>query len=169
MGREKFQYGGYVVSYDKETNQLVSIRPTKPIKAIKKKQTEIILSKRDEFKERGAAVVIPEYAPNWANLIDNSLANLDDVWYHGVIIEATLQCMERLSQGLPVEEAYEPIDMQSRDIFYFEMDLTGWQNYYASDLIGGYHERGQEFNDYRNAFVKKPTTKAKSLINKENN
>ena len=63
--------------------------------------------------------------------------------------------MEKLSLGLPVEEVYVPIDVKNFDIpcVHFSMDLSGWQNYSVASVVGTYHERGQEFCDYRNDFV----------------
>lgn len=71
-----------------------------------------------------------------------STSNLFNFSFHINIswanIEAVLQCMKKLSQGLPVEEAYMPIDIQNPDVpcIHFDMELSGWQNYSVASIIG---------------------------------
>ncbi|HIR48752.1 MAG TPA: hypothetical protein IAB35_02105 [Candidatus Faecimonas gallistercoris] len=132
----------------------------------KKYITEEILAKKDEFKQRGCKVVKENFIDNWEILVDNSLADLDQVWYNGASIEATLQCMEKLSQGFPIEEAYIPIDIQNPDVpcVHFGMELSGWQNHSITSVVGTYHERGQEFCDYRNSFVNNQTNSKRRYL-----
>ena len=49
--------------------------------------------------------------------------------------------MKKLSQALPVEEAYMPIDIQNPDVpcIHFDMELSGWQNYSVASIIGTQH------------------------------
>lgn len=159
MAINQTNIGGHVVTYDDETNAMLSFDPTDDYKVIKEKATAEILAKKEEFKQRGAAVVKQQFTDNWGTLVDNSLANLEQVWYNGASIEATLQCMEKLSQGLSVEEAYTPIDVQNLDVpcVHFGMELSGWQNQSVASVVGSYHERGQEFFDYRNNYVNNRT------------
>ena len=155
MSVKQTNIGSHVITYDDETSELLSMDPTDDYKKKKEKATAEILGKKDEFKQRGAKVVKENLADNWKNLVDNSLKDLGQVWYNGASIEAALQCMERLSQGLPVEEAYAPIDVQNPDVpcVHLGMELSGWQNHSVTSVVGSYHERGQEFCDYRNDFV----------------
>ena len=155
MSVKQTNIGSHVITYDDETSELLSMDPTDDYKKKKEKATAEILGKKDEFKQRGAKVVKENLADNWKNLVDNSLKDLAQVWYNGASIEAALQCMERLSQGLPVEEAYAPIDVQNPDVpcVHLGMELSGWQNHSVTSVVGSYHERGQEFCDYRNDFV----------------
>lgn len=152
--------GGHVVTYDDETNVMLSYEITDEYKQKKEEATLEILSKKDEFKQRGSAVVKKEFIDNWNTLIDNSLSDLDQVWYNGVSIEASLECMEKLSQGADIEEAYKPIDIENPDspCIYFDMHLSGWQNNSVTSIVSSYHERGEEFSDYRNNFVTNKTT-----------
>lgn len=163
MSIKQRNIGSHVVTYDDETNALLSFDATDDYKKAKEKATLEILAKKDEFKQRGSVVVKKEFIDNWGNLVDNSLADLEQVWYNGASIEAALQCMEKLSQGVAVEEAYKPIDVQNPDLpcVHFGMELSGWQNNSITSVVGSYHERGQEFCDYRNNFVNNPPTAKK--------
>ena len=155
--------GSHVVTYDDETNALLSFKANDDYKKRKEEATLEILAKKDEFKQRGSVVVKKEFIDNWANLVDNSLSNLEQVWYNGASIEAALQCMEKLSQGVAIDEAYKPIDIQNPDLpcVHFGMELSGWQNNSITSVVGSYHERGQEFCNYRNDFVNNPPTAKK--------
>lgn len=151
--------GGSIITYDDETNTMLSFEQTDDYKMRKAKATVEILAKKEEFKQRGVAVVKQQFTDNWKTLVDNSLDDFDYVWYNGASIEAALQCMEKLSQGLSVEEAYAPIDIQNSDIpcVHFGMELSEWQNNSITSVVGTYHERGQEFCDYRNNYVNNQT------------
>jgi len=155
MAIKKNNIGSHIVTYDDETNTMLSFDPTDNYKSKKEKATATILTKKEEFKQRGTSVVKQQFTDNWGNLVDNSLANLEQVWYNGASIEAALQCMEKLSQGLSVEEAYAPIDVQNPDVpcVHFGMELSGWQNHSVASVVGSYHERGQEFCKYRDNYV----------------
>ena len=156
----------HVITYDDETNALLSFEANDDYKKRKKEATSEILAKKDEFKQRGAVVVKKELIDKWANLVDNSLSNLGQVWYNGASIEAALQCMEKLSQGVTVDEAYKPIDIQNPDVpcVHFGMELSGWQNGSITSIVGFYHERGQEFYNYRNEFVNNPPVVKKKIL-----
>lgn len=160
MAIKQTNIGSHIVTYDDETNTMLSLDPTDDYKTKKEKVTAEILAKNEEFKQRGVSVVKKQFADNWETLVDNSLADLEQVWHNGASIEATLQCMEKLSQGLSVEEAYTPIDVQNPDVLcvHFGMELSGWQNHSITSVVGNYHERGQEFCDYRNHYVNNHTS-----------
>lgn len=147
--------GSYVITYDDENGILLSFEATEGYIKRKKEVTLMILSKKDEFKQRGSSVVKKEFINNWINLVDNSLSDLEQVWYNGASIEAALQCMEKLSQGVSIDEAYKPIDIQNPDLpcIHLGMELSGLQNNSITSIVGSYHERGQEFCNYRNNFV----------------
>ncbi len=160
MAIKQTNIGSHIVTYDDKTNTILSFEPTDDYKARKEKATAEILTKKEEFKQRGASIVKQQFTDNWGTLVDNSLADLEQVWYNGASIEAALQCMEKLSQGLSVEEAYTPIDVQNPDVpcVHFGMELSGWQNHSIASVVGTYHERGQEFCDYRNNYVNNCTS-----------
>ena len=142
-----------VIIYDNKTGSLISIDRMEESKKRKTRMTFGVLNKKDEFKERGHKVIIPNYVTCWNELVDNYLNEENTAWYYGVIIEASLQCMEKLSIGLPVEDVYDLIDVQNKDCVFFEMILSEWQNYYITSIVGSYHTRGEEFCNYRNNFV----------------
>ncbi len=149
---------------DSETNKVVDRFPhpilytTDQVKRELAMVDEFVLSNRDNYKQRGLAVVKNGTAEVWSKLVDNSLNDKDRIHYNGAIIEAALQCMEKLSAGESVEEAYKPIDVQDENnpVEYFGIELTGIQNYSVTTIIGQYHERGCEFVKYRNKFVNNP-------------
>lgn len=155
MAIEQMQIGNLIITSESQTNKVLSVDTTDEYKKIKRKATLKILSKREEFKKRGSVVVKREWVEAWKKLIDNALVDPEQTWYNGVYIEAALECMERLSQGQSVEEAYKAIDIQDPNspCVYSGMKLSGWQNYYATSIVGSYHIRGKEFCDYRNQFV----------------
>ncbi|MBQ9318339.1 MAG: hypothetical protein IJR82_01745 [Bacilli bacterium] len=147
------EIGNIIYYFDEETGTLLHMRPTDSYCKIKKEQTEIILSKRDEFKQRGAKVVRKDLINNWISLVDQSLDESYYVWYNGVGIEAVLQCMEILSkEDGSIEDAYNLIDIQNynHSCVFFNMELSSMQCYGITSVIGTYHERGQEFCDFRN-------------------
>ena len=166
MAIKQRNIGSHVITYDDETNALLSFEANDDYKKEKKEATLEILAKKDEFKQRGAVVVKKEFIDKWANLVDNSLSNLERVWYNGASIEAALQCMEKLSQDVAVDEAYKPIDIQNPDLpcVHFGMELSGWQNSSVTSIVGFYHERGQEFCNYRNEFVNNPPVVKKKIL-----
>lgn len=132
--------------------------------------TQKILMLKEEFKKRGACVIKEETLKDWNKFVDKSIrqSKLDDVWYNGVIIEATLRCMEKLSQGVSIHEVYELINIQNpnKNCIYFGMKLSGWQNYSVTERVGYYHECGLEFCDYRNKYVKNPVKYKKKQLEK---
>jgi len=132
--------------------------------------TQKILNLKEQFKKRGACVVKKETIKDWNKFIDKTIiqSKLEDVWYNGVIVEATLQCMEKLSQGVSIAEVYELINIQNpnKDCLYFEMKLSGWQNYSVTERVGYYHELGLEFCKYRNQYVKNPIRYEKKQLEK---
>lgn len=153
--------GSHVAIYDITTNKLLSFESIDDYNKRKDIATKLVLSHRDEFKQRGFKVIKTRYTSLWDQLVDNALANHDTAWYNGVSLEAALICMERLSSGASVEDSYQAIDVQSSDspCIYLGMELSGWQNHSVSEVVGSYHERGQEFCNYRNNFVKEKVYK----------
>ena len=158
MANEKKTIGGYNFILNNSNNTVVDIVPTDQVKRELAEVDKFVLSNKDNYKQRGLAVVKNGTAEVWDRLVDNSLADKDKIHYNGAIIEAALQCMEKLSAGEPVEEAYKPIDVQDEDnpVDYFGIELTGTQNYSVTTIVGQYHKRGCEFVDYRNEFVNNP-------------
>lgn len=149
--------GRGIVTYDDETNELLDVNTTDDYKKRKEEATKDMLSKKDEFKQRGSLVVKSKLQENWTEFVDKLLSesDLDRVWYNGVNIEAALACMEKLSQGLPIEEAYKPINVfdTKKPCVYSGMELSNWQNNFITSVVDFYHERGIEFCDYRNFTV----------------
>ena len=165
MAIEQMQIGNLIITSDSQTNMVLSVNTTTEYKERKKKATTEILSKREEFKKRGSVVVKREWIEAWKNMVERSLNDPEQTWYNGVCIEAPLQCMEKLSQGQSVEEVYKAIDIQDPNspCTYFGMELSGWQNYNATSIVGSYHIRGKEFCDYRNQIVNQDKPKVKTL------
>ncbi len=155
MAIVKKSINGQIVTYDTETDSILSFASSEDYMKEKEKATTEILAKRDEFKQRGIAVVKQEFIDNWEKLVDNSLAKPEQVWYNGASIEAALQCMEKLSQGLPVEEAYEPLNVYNPDAtcVHFGLELSHSQINSVTSVVESYHVRGQEFCDYRNMIL----------------
>lgn len=168
MSIKQYNSGNHIITYDNETHSVLSMEPTDDYKKRKENAIAEILAKKDDFKQRGVNVVKDKFVDDWKILVNRALEDQNQVWYNGAIIEASLQCMERLSQGLPVEEAYIPIDVQNPDVpcVHLDMELSGWQNYSVTNVVSVYHERGTEFCNYRNSFVKnqeKTKQKTKNL------
>lgn len=97
-------------------------------------------------------------AEKWNSEIKKLFLFKESVWYNGVILEAALECMEKLSSGATLEETYKIIDIQNmtKPCKLLGMKLTGYQNYLVAELVGKYHKRGKEFCEYRSDFIKKP-------------
>ncbi len=150
MAIKQIKISGHIVTYDDERNDLLDFDMDDENKITKAKATIEILSKKEEFKQRGTKVVKPEFIDSWKTLVDSALTIMENVWYNGVILEVSLQCMEKLSEGLSVQEVYALLDVPS---VQFNMELSGWQNYSAINIVTTYHERGQEFCNYRNKYV----------------
>lgn len=155
MSIEQMQIGNLIITSESKTNAVLSVDTTDEYKKRKQEATLEILSKREDFKKRGSAVIKREWIEAWKNLVDCYLRDPEQTWYNGVILEAALECMERLSQSCSVENAYKAIDIQNPNspCVYFNMELSSWQNYDATRIVGSYHIRGKEFCDYRNQFV----------------
>lgn len=155
MSIEQNQIGNLIITSESKTNVVLSVDTTDEYKKRKQEATLEILSKREDFKKRGSAIIKREWIEAWKNFVDNSLRDPEQTWYNGVILEAALECMERLSQGCSVEDAYKAIDIQDSNspCVYFNMELSRWQNCDATRIVGSYHIRGKEFLDYRNQFV----------------
>lgn len=146
-----------IVTYDADNDCIVSVERTEESKKAKAEATKLMLQRKEEFKLTGAVVVNYSKIPNWNKFINFALSNKDMVYYNGVIIEAALECMKALEQNLCVEEVYKLIDVQNIENppIYSGMELSGWQNLYITNIVGSFSERGNEFVDYRNNFVKK--------------
>ena len=156
MAKEVVEYDGYNILLDDSTGTF-ALSPTKRYLEAKKKAAKQVLANREQFKQRGRAVVIGEYTAIWERLVDNSLKDEEKIHYNGAIIEAALECMEKLSAGEPVEEAYTTLDVQTDDpADYFGFCLTGAQNLSATIIVSQYHERGEELAKYRDKYVLDP-------------
>ncbi len=125
--------------------------------SLKEKYTKEVLSKKKEYKELGKNLIKNELMEKWNSEVNKLFRTKDSLWYNGVILEATLMCMEKLSSKKSVEEAYKIINIQNFEMppVILGMKLTGYQNYLVTELVATFHKRGQEFSSYRNAFVKK--------------
>lgn len=119
-----------------------------------KKKLEIIkkmVSKKDEFKERGKQVVRKEDSYLWESLVDKIYEDIDQLWYMGICLEAATSCMEMLSQESSIDKAYEliSVDSNQHSKLFFGMSLTRIQSKTVAFMVSSYHERGKEFADYR--------------------
>ena len=91
---------------------------------------------------------------DWNNFINISLFGSDEkIFYNGIVIEASLQCMELLSRGLSLEEIYKLVDVHNRDCLYYGIKLSDWQNLDVTNIISKYHERGLDFLYFRNGYI----------------
>lgn len=155
MSIKQTRLGGHIITYNDETSEILSYEPTKEYKVLEARKTTEILAKKEEFKARGMIVVKKELIDDWGEFVENSLKKLSNIWYNGAILEAALQCMEKLSQGASIEEAYTLIDVQDPDLdrIFQCMEISGWQNRAITSVVASFHELGQEFCQYRNDFV----------------
>lgn len=151
-----------IIIYDKITRQPIeSLSRTQ----YKKRVLEIIkniLEEKESLKQRGSLVVKEDCIEQWEKYVDDSLSDLtnrwEDIWYNAVIIAAAVNSMERLNKGLDISTSYRTIDIQEvgHNRIYYNMRLTGWQNYLVTQIVYNYHSKGEEFLQYRNEFVKSP-------------
>ena len=151
--------GSFEIVYDNTSNKILMLNTTDSYKEKKEEETKKMLLRIEEFKARGAKVVKPKFINSWNRQVNKAFSKESEIWYQGVILEATLECMEKLSAGLPLDDVYESIDVQNPDMpsVYSAMELSGLQNYSISCFVGYYHERGEEFCWYRNSFVQQET------------
>ena len=125
----------------KLTDEEVEIKETYTIK---------VLSKKSEYKNRGLCLIKKELLEKWNAEVNKLFRTKESIWYNGVILEAALECMEKLSSGASLEEAYKIINVQNleKPCIKLGMKLTGYQNYLVAELVGKYHKRGKEFCEY---------------------
>lgn len=161
MSKPKSDSEKYVYIYIEGDEQLVRLHPDESYASKKKDITKKILSSIDEFKMRGERCVKPELIPRWIKFIDKSLSNDDFAWYSGSAIEAALQCMERLSSGVSVEDVYCLIDFRSLDeeCIFFDKGLSYNQKCQIARVVGQYHSRGEEFTEY---IIRRSSSKPKT-------
>ncbi|MFI3260597.1 MAG: hypothetical protein R3Y13_02680 [bacterium] len=116
--------------------------------------TKLIMNK-NEYKARGVAVCKEELAQDWCTTIDSHIGTDDSTWFVGASLEATIQCMEALSSGKSVVEAYTLIDTQNENspCEFAGMKISAWQNALITRLIENYHPRGFEFSKYREEYI----------------
>lgn len=133
---------------------------------LKTKYTKEVLSKKNRYKTVGSALVKKELVEKWNSEVNKLFRTKESIWYNGVILEAALECMKKLSSGTSLEEAYKIIDVQNleRPCIKLGMKLTGYQNYLVAELVGKYHKRGKEFCEYRSTFIKKPHYKKSDSV-----
>lgn len=126
--------------------------------SLKEKYTKEVISKKEKYKVLGRKLIKNGLIEKWNSKVNNFFRTRDSIWYNGVILEATLECMRKLSNGCSLEEAYKTIDVQNLEMppIIMEMKLTGYQNYLVAELVGEFHQRGKEFCEYRSAFIKNP-------------
>lgn len=147
--------GGLIITHSEGV--LLDLDTTAEYKQNKITNSQLILSRKDEFKTRGTAVVKSELVYDWIKMMDISFQDEIKIHYNGAIIEACLECMELLSNNQPIEDCYKPIDVNDSEnpAIHCNMILSGWQNSTATSIIATYHERGAEFYEYRNKYVKR--------------
>lgn len=133
---------------------------------LKDKYTKKVIDKKSEYKSRGSILIKNDLAGKWNSEVNKLFCTKERIWYNGVILEAALECMEKLSSGVSLEEAYKIINVQNLESppIILGMKLTGYQNYLVASLVGKYHKRGKEFCDYRSSFIKKPHYKKQNAI-----
>lgn len=110
---------------------------------------------KEEYISRGIKVVIKEKAENYIKLVNSTFNNTDLFEYNIMNLEATLKCMEELSNNKKIEEVYELINIHSHDCMYNNYKLSGWQNHAIISVILVFHERGKELANYRNEYIQK--------------
>lgn len=124
--------------------------------SFKKRQLQItnrILSKRNEFKERGKQVVREEDFSFWENLVDKLYEKVDDLWNTGVCLEDALSCMEQLSDGKPVDQVISNLYENRMNQFMWEnVPITRTQGQIITHIVSVYHNRGEEFSNYHQVF-----------------
>ncbi|NLL02063.1 MAG: hypothetical protein GX265_03475 [Mollicutes bacterium] len=112
-----------------------------------------ILKRYEEFCDRGASVVMPEYIGHWEHLMYTTFQdkqNNKHVEYNGVIIEGALDIMEILSNDLhPINEIFKQDDNGINKWKVADQELDQLQTLCGLALIGAFHYRGPEFCSYR--------------------
>lgn len=126
--------------------------------SFKKRQLQItnqILSKRNEFKERGKQVVREEDFTFWESLVDKLYEDVNYLWDAGVCLEGALSCMEKLSQGESadyiVSTLYEDecsVNQSSQE----KIPITRTQGQLITHIVSVYHNRGEEFSNCHQLF-----------------
>lgn len=116
------------------------------------KKIKKILLKVKDFKKRGCSLVKDDLKQQWINFIDEYLKDKNKILYNGIIINASIKCMEDLTNGLSIEEIYESINETNK--------LNSYQNYYLSNIVFMFHERGKEYRDYRNKYIQDDNRKS---------
>ncbi len=104
-----------------------------------------VLLKVKDFKKRGCNIVKDDLKQQWVDFIDSYLKDKNKILYNGIIIDASIKCMEDLTSGLSTKEIYESINEVN--------PLSSYQNYYVSNIVFIFHERGKEYRDYRNRYI----------------
>lgn len=110
-----------------------------------------VLLKVKDFKKRGCNVVKDDLKQQWVDFIDSYLKDKNKILYNGIIIDASIKCMEDLTSGLSTKEIYESINEVN--------PLNSYQNYYVSNIVFIFHERGKEYRDYRNRYIQDDSRK----------
>ena len=135
---------------------------TIPFKEKQLRITSRILSKKNEFKERGKQIVRKEDFSFWESLVDKLYEDVDYLWNTGVCLEGALFCMECLSNGDSVDEIvstlYESNINQSRQ---GNIPITRTQGQLITHIVSVYHNRGEEFSNYHQLFFDNCTNNKK--------
>lgn len=105
----------------------------------------------------GCRTIRPELKQAWYQTVIKSLqknSNINDFNYQLASFTAAVKCMQTLSNEADIADAYDLIDIQTHPCVFNNQSITGWQNYYVSNLILIFHERGLEFSKYRSERIK---------------
>lgn len=126
-------------------------------------QIKTIIKNAETWKTNENKIIKEELINIWQEWIDICLKDSRKAWYKGAIIEAAFICMQKLSEGLPVEEVYTLIDLTNTQNppIYYNIQLNEWLNKTITKIIRIYHPNGKEFYDYRNTIVE--SSKVKKL------
>ena len=104
----------------------------------------------------GSSTVRPELKKRWYKTFINDLNNEEvDINYQLANFLAASLIMYKLSNNESIEDTYDLIDIQNHQCIFNDLIITGWQNYYITNLIAKFHKRGIEFSNYRSQKIKK--------------
>lgn len=154
--------GKMIFTFDKNGNLKSTDNIDNPRnKALKDENTQKVLASMGDFIERGRKVTKARFQDDWAQMVNRLTSNYDNLWYYGVTIAASLDCMEKISSGMELDNAYKVIGFNDDGALkYFDMELSGNQKSIVSKIVSIYHERGDEFEEYVSSSVNNKQTKS---------
>ena len=162
MAYERIDFGKKFLVYDNIKQVLVGCGTNCNYLTENQKRTRQIIGLKDSFKERGSLLVKPELKNHWEKNVDKYFSQKEDIIYNAACLEAAIKCMEILSKGDRIENAYMPIDIYNQETcHYFGIELSAWQNFDVAYVVSYYHDRGKDFLEYRNTHFRQ---KVKRLI-----